>query len=321
MLPDQVDMLNLKVRKARIVGQDVMELVLVNSSGADLPVWEPGAHIHVHLPSGVIRQYSLCGSPADRKTYRIAVLRQPDGRGGSVEVHTALTEGVIFRASYPQNHFPLAAAPAYLFIAGGIGITPILPMIVKADREGAAWKLLYGGRTLASMSYRDELADWPDAVSIRPEDEYGLLDLAGALAERPAGSLVYCCGPEPLIQAVQRQCEARSEPEVFHFERFGAGQPAAGAGDDNEAFEVELVRSGVTLHVPADRTLLEVVREVVPDMPSSCEAGYCGTCELRVVHGVPLHRDTIMTDEEKAAGQSMMICVGRSLTPRLGLDI
>lgn len=321
MLPVRVDDLKLVVQSIDPIADEVIALILADRTGAALPAWQPGAHIDLHLPSGLIRQYSLCGSADDLSAYRIAVLREEDGRGGSAEIHDRLAAGQEITASSPRNHFPLVKADSYLFIAGGIGITPILPMIAQVAREGAAWHLIYGGRTLPKMAFRDELAAHGEKVGVVPEDEHGLLDLDTALADKAPETPVYCCGPEPLIAALENCCEALGQAGLLHVERFGPASTEVSDGVEDTEFQVELVRSGRTLAVPVGTTLLEVVRTVVPDMPSSCETGFCGSCEVSVLHGTPLHRDTIMTDEEKERGETMMICVGRSRTPKLGLDL
>lgn len=309
------------VKSTRVIAQDVVALELAHPQGLLLPAWEPGAHIDLHLPSGLIRQYSLCGSPEDLNTYKIAVLREGDGRGGSVEIHDRFVSGLSVTTSKPRNHFPLIKADSYVFIAGGIGITPILPMIESVSRRGARWQLTYGGRAQKKMAFRDKLSVWDRSVSIVPEDKFGLIDIDKALFGQPSDAPVYCCGPEALILAVKSRCESLGQADRFHFELFGPTASSDGAPTEDTEFEVELVRSGKTLTVPVGTSLLEAVRTVIPDMPSSCETGFCGTCEVRVVHGTPLHRDTIMTDEEKESGETMMICVGRSRTPKLGLDL
>jgi ferredoxin-NADP reductase len=223
------------------------------------------------------------------------------------------------RVRGPRNHFTLVDAPRYLFLAGGIGITPILPMVAAAEAAGADWRLVYGGRTRASMAFRDRLEErHPGRVDVRPQDETGLLDLASLLDEPAEGTAVYCCGPEPLLAAVEERCAAWPAG-ALHLERFA---PKAGADDGpREAFEVELAQSGTTLTVPADRSILEVVEEAGVGILSSCREGTCGTCETGVLEGVPDHRDSVLTSEEQAENDAMMICVSRSCSARLVLDL
>jgi len=298
---------------------DVVSLTLRAADGGELPFWTPGAHIDLLLGDTLVRQYSLCGHPADRDTWRIAVLREASSRGGSAHVHDALHEGAPVRVRGPRNHFALAPAPRYLFIAGGIGITPILPMIDQAVRAGAEWRLLYGGRRRASMAFLDELAVHGDRVEVVPEDERGRLDLDAALGVSGSGTLVYCCGPEALLAAVEERCAAWPAGSL-HVERFAARPQEPGTAPGS-SFEVRLERSGLTLTVPPDRSILEVCQEAGLDMPASCREGICGTCETAVLDGAPDHRDSVLSDEERESGEMMMLCVSRSRSARLVLDL
>ncbi|MFC5952100.1 PDR/VanB family oxidoreductase [Pseudonocardia lutea] len=311
--------LDLVLEKKETLADGVVQLTLRDPAGADLPAWEPGAHVDLVLSGDLTRQYSLCGDPAERSVLQVAVLREPAGRGGSAHVHDVLAEGDSVRVRGPRNHFALVQAPRYLFLAGGIGITPILPMIAAAEAAGADWRLVYGGRTLASMAFRDRLEErYPDRVEVRPQDETGLLDLAALLGEPAADTAVYCCGPEPLLAAVEERCAAWPAGSL-HLERFA---PKAGADDGpREAFEVELAQTGTTLTVPADRSILEVVEDAGVGILSSCREGTCGTCETGVLEGVPDHRDSVLTPDEQAANDAMMICVSRSCSARLVLDL
>jgi ferredoxin-NADP reductase len=295
----------------------VVLLVLRDPDGAELPAWTPGAHIDLVLGDGLVRQYSLCGDPADRTTWRIAVLREPGGRGGSAFVHDELHPGTAIVTRGPRNHFPLHPAPRYLFIAGGIGITPILPMIGAV--AGAQWRLVYGGRTAASMAFARELREaHGDRVTLRPQDEHGLLDLDALLADEPPDTLVYCCGPAPLLEAVERRCADRPGG-TLHMERFTPKD--AGAPVLAESFEVELAVTGRTLTVPPERSILEVVEEAGVQILSSCREGTCGTCETAVLAGAVDHRDSLLTADERAANDTMFICVSRAACPKLVLDL
>ena len=314
----------LRVAAVTDEADSVIALALRHPEGRDLPAWEPGAHIDLYLPSGRIRQYSLCGSPQDRSEYRIAVLREQSGRGGSEEIHTLPLAGMRLMVRGPRNHFPLRDSPRYLFIAGGIGVTPLLPMIAKLG-DGRPWALYYGGRTRASMAFAaDVLRIGGDRVHVLPKDEAGRLDVDGIVAAAGAGTAVYCCGPPGLLRAVEDASRRLVPAASLCTERFTPGEPApgeaTGAGEDRP-FQVELRRSGLTLQVPAGRTLLEVVREAVPDMPYSCEEGYCGSCETTVLGGQPDHRDEILSPEERAESKTMMICVGRARSDTLVLDL
>jgi len=294
----------------------VLGLVLRDAHGADLPPWEPGAHVDVELGPGLVRQYSLCGDPADRRAWRIAVLREPRSRGGSSYVHERLATGAELRVDGPRNHFPLLDAAGYLFIAGGIGITPMLPMIDAAEAAGRSWRLVYGGRRRASMAFLDRLGGHGDRVSVRPEDETGLLDLDSLLAVPSPGVLVYCCGPEPLLAAVERRCGSWPVGSL-RVERFA---PLPGEFADGD-FEVELAQSGRVVPVPAGVSILRAVQDAGVAVLSSCQEGTCGTCETAVVLGRVEHRDSVLTDAERTAGDVMMICVSRALDNRLVLDL
>ncbi|MEV1086335.1 PDR/VanB family oxidoreductase [Streptomyces microflavus] len=304
----------LRVRTTVQEADGVLGLVLDDPTDAELAPWEPGAHVEVELPSGAVRHYSLCGDPADPGTYRLGVLRERAGRGGSAEIHTSVGPGTRLRVRGPFNRFPLVPAERYLFLAGGIGITPLLPMV--RSLPAGTFSLLYGGRSLAAMAYREELAALP-GVTLVPQDTEGPLDVAAALRGEPATTAVYCCGPPGLLRAVE---ERWSGP--LHTERFGAPPTTGAAGRmPSGGFEVELRRSGKVLRVPPDRSLLEVVRAALPGTSSSCEEGWCGTCETKVVAGTPEHHDSVLSQAERESGTSMMICVGRSRTPRLTLDL
>src|SRR5262245_15401588 len=197
----------LVVRRRTTPVDGVVVLDLAYPQNEELPRWEPGAHIDLILGDGLTRQYSLCGDPADLGVWRVGVLLDPNSRGGSRFVHENLAEGAAVRVRGPRNHFALVDAPKYRFIAGGIGITPIFAMLEEVQRAGSDWTLLYGGRTKASMAFADELAErYPDRVTLWPQDERGFLDLAALLKDPADDTLVYCCGPEGLLSAVESQC-------------------------------------------------------------------------------------------------------------------
>jgi ferredoxin-NADP reductase len=306
------------VDRRSVLAEDVVEFALRPVAGGELPAWEPGAHVDVVTGDGMVRQYSLCGDPADRTTYRIAVLRQPDGRGGSAWLHDRLDVGDEVTLRGPRNHFPLEPAASYLFLAGGIGITPLLTMVRQVTSSGAPWTLHYGGRTRTSMAYAAELgAVDGDRVTLVPQDESGLLDLGAAVAAAPPGTAVYCCGPEPLIAAAEAVCATRGLS--LRTERFSPKEIAADAVD--AAFVVELAASGGELAVPADRSIVDVLVEAGVDILTSCEEGTCGTCETAVLAGTPDHRDSVLTDEEHAAGDRLLPCVSRARSARLVLDL
>ncbi|WP_340374673.1 PDR/VanB family oxidoreductase [Streptomyces sp. SS7] len=304
----------LVVERRESAADGVLALTLRHPLGAALPAWEPGAHVDLVLGPGLERQYSLCGDPADVMSWRVAVLREPAGRGGSAHVHEQLGQGDKVRVRGPRNHFALRPAPRYRFIAGGIGITPVLPMVAAAEAAGAEWTLLYGGRSRDSMAFTGELARYGDRVTVAPQDETGLLDLGSVLDGLPEGTLVYCCGPGPLLDAVEARCPAGA----LHLERF---QPKEQQAGEDTGFEVELARSGRTLTVAPGVSVLDTVRAAGVEVLYSCAEGTCGTCETDVLEGTPDHRDSVLSAEEREAGETMMICVSRCAGKRLVLDL
>ncbi len=316
--------LPLAVSEVQEIADNVVSIRLARPDDADLPAWTPGSHIELRLPSGRVRQYSLCGEPADSGGWTIGVLREPAGRGGSVELHQLAATGAEFTVRGPRNHFRLVQAPDYLFLAGGIGITPILAMVRAVAATGSQLRVIYGGRTRASMAFVAELRQVAgDRLTVLPQDESGLPDLAGLLASIGPETVVYCCGPAPMIEAVERQSAEFGIADRLHVERFAAGDELEQIFDptQNTSFDVHLVRSGLRLPVPADRRLIEVIRDAVPGLSYDCEKGYCGACETRVVSGAPEHRDSVLTEDERAAGRTMMICVGRCSSELLVLDL
>ena len=313
--------LDLVVARKEPIAERVVRIVLQTPDGGTVPAWEPGAHVDLVIGDDLVRQYSLCGDPEDRSALQVAVLREETGRGGSRYVHDQLAEGDLIRVRGPRNHFPLVEAGRYLFIAGGIGITPILPMIARVQSSGADWRLVYGGRTRDSMAFHTELQRrYPDNVDVHAHDEAGPLDLSAILAEpgKNADLAVYCCGPEGLLTAVEQQFVDRRDG-ALHVERFAPKEETTGGR--RQAFEVELAQTRVTLAIPPDRSILDVVADHGVDVPSSCREGVCGTCETRVLSGTPDHHDSLLTEAEHLAGATMMICVSRSLSHRLVLDL
>lgn len=311
--------LDLRVSRMTWEAEGVLSLELRAVDGGDLPAWQPGAHLDLQIPGVITRQYSLCGDPEDRSVWRIGVLREPESRGGSKAVHEAVRPGDVLTVVGPRNNFQLAPASSYVFVAGGIGITPILPMVRAAQAAGARWSLLYGGRTSSSMAFLEELAGYGEQVSVRPQDTHGLLDLAGLLGTPQEETLVYCCGPEPLLAAVEEVC-ATWPKGALHVERFAAKPREESDPDQEQPFELVLSRCARTLTVQPGQSVLEAMEEAGLDAPNSCREGICGTCETAVLEGVPDHRDSLLEEDEKAANDTMMICVGRALSDRLVLD-
>jgi ferredoxin-NADP reductase len=301
--------------------QDVVTLTFAGADGAPLPRWRPGAHLDVHLPSGRVRQYSLCGDPACRDSYRVAVRRIPDGGGGSTEVHDVLAIGSQVTTNGPRNAFPLTmpghGSPTrrLRFVAAGIGITPILPMMRHVDRLGVEWSMVYAGRSRSSLPFLDEVAQFGDCVEIRTDDVHGVPTAAELLGDCPDGTAVYACGPAPMLTGIRTQLAGRDNVEL-HFERFAA-PPVI----DGEEFSVSLASTGTTVQVGAAETLLSALQRADIWPPYSCRQGFCGTCRTRVLDGSVDHRDTLLTDPERANGM-MLVCISRAAKgQRLVLDL
>ncbi|MEE3851823.1 PDR/VanB family oxidoreductase [Gordonia sp. LSe1-13] len=310
------------IRVSVVSRQRVADLVdefeLAPAGDDPLPDWTAGSHIDLTTPAGPVRQYSLCPAPDDAGTYRIAVERRLDSRGGSISAHDDLGVGVEAWISPPRNHFALTRALEYVFVAGGIGITPIRALIEAAQRAGRPWRLLYVGRSRARMAYvADLIAAHPDRVAVHESTLSGRLNLGEELAGLSRGTAVYVCGPPTMLDAVADACAPQPAVDSFA-ERFTA---AVGVGAPNQPFELSLAFSGTTVTVPEDKTILDVLdgRGVVA--PSSCREGMCGTCETGVVSGEVDHRDAILSPEERSENESMMICVSRCTSGRLVLEL
>jgi len=313
--------LRVSVAEVRSRATDVVELRLVPDTGM-LPAWQPGAHVDVVLRSGTSRQYSLCENPQRSDEYRIAVRRIAvrriaDGGGGSREMH-ALRVGDRLTLRGPRNAFPFITTDRYLFVAGGIGITPIRPMLHDAIARGADWALVYTGRARDCMPFLDELQGLdPRRVHIRPDDEYGVPSGATILATAPHGpnqhgAALYCCGPPPMIAAVRAEIPA-DHIASLHSERFSP-PPVLGG----EPFELMLAASGRLVQVGAEQSALSAIRAEIPDVAYSCQQGFCGTCPVRVLGGEVEHRDRCLTDAQR--NDSMAICVSRGVV-RVTVDL
>lgn len=313
--------LELEVVRREMVADGIVELELAPPAGSalELPVWEPGAHIDLDLGAELTRQYSLVGGAAGGGSWKVAVLREPESRGGSRHIHEKLAVGSVVTVRGPRNHFPLKESQHYLFIAGGIGITPMIAMIDAVARAGADWSLVYGGRTAASMAYRSQLVEqFGGRVSVHPQDEVGLLDLDTVLSSLPPGALVYCCGPEGLLSAVEARTSGWPD-DVLQVERF-APKPEALIGT-HYAFEAEVATTGAVVTVAPDQSLLKALESVGIELSYSCAEGTCGTCETGVLSGIVDHHDSILSKAERAANDVMMPCVSRAKGGRLVLDL
>lgn len=317
---------DLVVADLQPLADDVLGIELVAHNGRDLPEWTPGAHVDLLFPAGpdgpaMERQYSLCGARGDRSRWRVAVLREADGRGGSRRVHEHLEIGQRLRVRGPRDNFgytPDAAAPQR-FIAGGIGITPMLAMIEAADAAGAEWTLDYAGRSLRTMAFAEDLRQQhPERVRLYPADAGTRFDVAAAAADA-AGAHVYACGPMRLLDEIDaRFGAAGAHVHVERFEAIEYGEPVW-----QEPFEVELAMSGDVVVVQPEQTVLEAIEAQAPHAAviSSCRRGTCGTCEVPVIEGEIEHRDSILTPSEREASMVMMACVSRAACPRIVLDV
>ncbi len=319
--PDRVIGLTVVDRQVVAHDQDVVALTMSATDGGSLPRWHPGAHLDVHLPSGRLRQYSLCGDPDDTSTYRIAVRRIPDGGGGSIEVHDDCPVGATVTTHGPRNAFPLTVpghgspTQRFRFIAGGIGITPILPMLALAERLGVDWSMVYAGRTRDSLPFIDEVTRFGDRVEVRTDDVSGVPAAAELLGDCRDATTVYACGPAPMLTAVRSELADRDNVEL-HFERFAAAPVV-----DGREFSVSVASTGREVVVGADETLLTALRRSDVAAPYSCRQGFCGTCRTRVVSGAVDHRDALLTEPERAAGM-MLVCISRAENgERLILDL
>jgi len=316
----------LKVRVARKTAEagDICSFDLVPLPGQSLPPFTPGAHIDVTTPSGLVRQYSLCGDSAQRDFYRIGVLREAAGRGGSRAMHEHLQEGDLLSISVPRNHFPLVsgAAPSFL-IAGGIGITPLLAMALDLARTGRPFSLHYCTRSLARTAFMELLRSpaLADRTWLHHDDAPApqRFDMRRTLSQADPGSHLYVCGPAGFIQAVLESARALGWPEERLHREFFSAAPTQGGVDG--PFEVVVASSGRVIAVPADTTVVAALASVGIHVATSCEQGVCGTCLTRVLDGVPEHRDLFLTPDEQAAGDQFTPCCSRSRSARLVLDL
>lgn len=307
-----------RVTAIQKVALDTLAFHLSPADGRPLPPYTAGAHIDVQVPCGLTRQYSLCGDPADRSGYRIAVKREAQGRGGSISLHDQAEVGIALGIVGPRNHFPLhERATRHLFIAGGIGITPIHSMIHTLQAQGQDWALHYCARSRAHAAFYEELVALGGERVTAHFSEWPSLDVAALLSEVSQGTHVYCCGPKGLMQAVQSAAGHWPEGRL-HFEWFAAPETDWPA---NQPFEVRLARANRSFMIPADQSILAVLREGGIRVPCACEEGVCGTCETAVLEGQPQHRDSLLSPEERAEGRTMMICVSRAHTTSLVLDL
>lgn len=297
---------------------NITSFTLAHRSATALPRWTPGSHVDVYLGEGLVRQYSLNGH-LDAPEWRISVLREPNSRGGSAYLHERVAVGDHLRVSAPRNNFSLQDAERYIFVAGGIGISPLLPMLEQLARRNRDWELHYAGRSSRQMAFLDHLQRFGERVRIYPDDVCGrppVSDIA-ELAGRQRGTAVYCCGPRGMMDALQLALQERPGT-TLHLERFA---PVVDAGKGSSPIKVRLRSSGTTIEVPADKSILECLEDGGVDILSSCRSGTCGTCMTGVLAGEPDHRDSVLSDAERESGEWILPCVSRAHSAELELDL
>jgi phthalate 4,5-dioxygenase reductase subunit len=317
--PEQPPSMALRVTRNDKIADGIHLFELRDAGGQQLPAFTAGAHIAIQVPNGLLRKYSLCNDPAERDRYQVAVKREANGRGGSSTLIDSVKVGDTLMVAAPVNDFELPQrAQDFLFIAGGIGITPIMAMMREAHAQGKRFRLFYCSRSPETTAFRDELSapEFKDSVVIHYDggDPANSLDLKSILAERKNREHLYCCGPRPLMEAVRNMTDHWSSAAV-HFEAFSDAETHKVS---DKAFKVKLARTGDVLDVPTDKTILEVLRAHGLEVPSSCETGTCGTCRTKLLAGVADHRDLVLAEHER--GDNIMICVSRAKSEEIEIE-
>jgi len=315
--------IEVKVASKHNEADGICSYELVPTGGGALPAFEAGAHVDVHLPGNLVRQYSLCNPPIETHRYQIGVLRDAGSRGGSEAMHDRIDVGTVLTISAPKNHFPLVEAKRTLLLAGGIGVTPILAMAETLAAKGAAFEMHYCARSPDKAAFKERLGEshLRDLVHFHYDsgDAAQKLDMAALLANPQAGTHLYVCGPQGFIEYVLGTAKAQGWPQAqLHVEYFSA---AAVDTTGDQPFDVKLASSGKVFTVPAGTTVIKVLLDAGVEIPYSCEEGVCGTCLTRVVEGVPDHRDMYLTEEEQAANDQFTPCCSRAKTKLLVLDL
>jgi vanillate O-demethylase ferredoxin subunit len=317
------DRIDVRIKTINSEAQGINSLELIPAAGGELPPFTAGAHIDLHLANGLMRSYSLMNPQGERHRYVIAVNKDAASKGGSRFVHENLKAGGTLSITAPRNNFPLIeTASRVVLIGGGIGITPLWCMIQRLEELGRAWELFYSTRTREMMAFRDRLEALEKKsggrvhLNFDHEPDGKMFDLAAIVAAVPADAHLYCCGPTPMLQAFEAACKSRPPAQV-HVEYFTAKEEAATEG----GYTVVLARSGKTFTIPSGKTILDTLLDAKIDVPFSCMQGVCGTCETKVIEGVPDHRDSVLTQAEQAANKTMMICCSGSKSAKLVLDL
>ncbi|PRB43053.1 oxidoreductase [Arthrobacter sp. MYb23] len=311
------EQLDVRVRAIQWEADSVVSLVLISLHGGTLPEWQPGAHVDVQLSTDLSRSYSLSGDPRNRLSYRISVGLEDAGRGGSAFVHQSVHAGDVLTISCPKSNFEFVDAEAYLFLAGGIGITPLLPMITLAEARGRPWRLSYAVPSRDVMPFSHELGLYGSTVGVYASDEGSRLSLFDHIRNTDTSTAIYCCGPERMIDEAEQIASAVGQR--VRTERFRGAKLAPARREG--AFEVRCARSAKTVTVNPDDSVLDALEANGIPVVSSCREGACGTCELTVLHGEVDHRDSILSPEEKQANETMMVCVSRAVSEELELDV
>jgi len=311
-------LIDVRLTAIRYAARDTHVYELSSADGKPLPAYQPGAHIDVHLPNGIVRQYSLLEPEPQPHRYMIGVKRDPASRGGSRYIHEELRVGKTLKISAPRNNFPLVEDASHVILfAGGIGMTPIWCMVQRLEKLGRSWKLYYACRSRSDMAFLHALESMtPSEFHFDDEAEGKFLDVPSIIAAAPRDAHLYCCGPTPMLKAFEA-ATANWPRDHIHVEYFTPKQEPAKTG----GFVVELARSGREFVIPEGKTILQVLLDAGVDVDYSCELGICGACEQRVISGIPEHRDAILTEEEQASNTKVMICCAGCKSERLVLDL
>jgi ferredoxin-NADP reductase len=313
-------LIDVQVKDIENVARDTNVYTFARPDGGKLPGYQPGAHIDIHLPNGLIRQFSLLNPDNDPDRYVVAIKLDAASRGGSRYIFDELRVGHALKVGAPRNNFPLVDnAEHVVLFAGGIGITPIWCMGQELNARSRSWEIYYSCRSRADMAFLTTLEKLgPEQVHLHFDDEAQgkFLDLAGAIAKAPANTHFYCCGPNPMLAAFEAAAAGRPKSNV-HVEYFTPKAEAATSG----GFWVELARSGEEYYIPEGKKILEVLYEAGVDVDYSCELGICGECVTRVISGIPEHRDSVLSEEEQASNEKVMICCAGCKSERLVLDM
>jgi len=311
------EVIDVRLTAIRYAARDTNMYEFTRVDGKPFPPYEPGAHIDLNLPNGIVRQYSLIEAEPDPHTYTIAVKRDPASRGGSRYVHDELHVGKTLTITGPRNNFPLVEDASHvILLAGGIGITPIWCMVQRLEKLGRSWKLYYACRSRADTAFLDALARKTPSQFHFDDEAGGVLNVAAIAGAAPKDAHLYCCGPTPMLNAFE-SATANWPRDQVHVEYFTPKQEPAKTG----GFIVELARSGKEFVIPEGKSILQVLLDAGVDVDYSCELGICGACEQRVISGIPEHRDSILTEEEQASNTKVMICCAGCKSERLVLDL